>query len=104
MGSWGRLGPGGEDEGEEDGGGVAGARRFWACQMLHDALQQAARTAGGRSGGGAGDVPADEAVALLVAHRAMLNARGGGLLADLCSQGGHGMDKFRLRFRGGAHA
>jgi hypothetical protein len=97
MGAWGRRGGGGaeEDDGEE---GAGGARRFWACQMLHDALQQAARAAaaagGGRgrkgsgsAGGGAGDVAPEEVSALLVAHRAMLDARGGGLLAGVCAQG-----------------
>ncbi|KAI8475824.1 MAG: hypothetical protein J3K34DRAFT_517001 [Monoraphidium minutum] len=93
MGAWGPPAAAAPADDDADGGGggtAGGARRYLACQMLQDALLAAARAkvpAAGRRGGG-GELSGDEVASLLVAHRSMLEARGGGLLAEICAADG----------------
>lgn len=85
-------GTGQSDVVESTGASITGsARRFIACHMLHDALLAAAkRGAGDRPKGSAGsvaDVGPEEVAALLVEHRAALDARGG-VLSEIVNAGG----------------
>lgn len=76
---------------DSTGASITGsARRFIACHMLHDALLAAAKRGAGACGkgsaGSVADVGPEEVAALLVEHRAALEARGG-VLSEIVDAG-----------------